>query len=395
MAIGIYLESYETGGVDSVIANKIKYWPRKDEFIIFYNAEFKGIDKILKYELNNKTKFIRLNIFTVESIIRRYKLHNIKIIIRFIGILAKYFLFIINFFIAIQVFNKHKIENLFIHNGGYPGGLSTIPFALAFYLKKKKCLYIIHSIPMRISFINFFYEYLSDKLLSNFVQLIFVSKFSSKLMFIRRYVSCKYKIILNGSRIIKYKKNKIRNTITNFIYVGRINQEKGILFILKNFEELVKNKIKNFNIILYGEISEEVKTQMKYYLNNSLIKKNIKYHGFLKNKFVANKISNADYLILPSLNVENLSMSVIESFSVGVPVIASNVGAIKEICGNNNANVFFNPKSHNDFKKKITEIVNENKKNRFNKKKIVNNIFLDKFTATNMSKNYFSLINFI
>ena len=344
MAIGIYIESYETGGVDSVIANKIKYWPKNDKFIIFYNEEYREINKILKPELKDKVKFIKLNIFTIESICHRFKLNNIKIFIRLLGVMAKYFFFIINFLNAIKILNENKIENLFIHNGGYPGGLSTIPFALAFYLKKKKkSQYIIHSLPLKISYLNFFYEYLSDKLLSNFTELIFVSKFSSALMFSRRYLNCKHKIIFNGSRIPDFKIKIKKNSITTFIYVGR------------------KNKIK--------------------------------YYGFIKNKFVQKKISNADYLILPSIQIENLSMSVIESFSVGVPVIASNVGAIKEICGKNNANILFNPESNNDFRKKIIRIINEDIKKRLYKKKIINNIFLKKFTALGMSKKYSLLIN--
>ena len=394
MVIGIYIESYETGGVDSVIANKIKYWPKNDKFIIFYNEEYREINKILKPELRDKVKFIKLNIFTIESICHRFKLNNIKIFIRLLGIVAKYFFFIINFLNAIKILNENKIENLFIHNGGYPGGLSTIPFALAFYLKKKKkCQYIIHSFPLKISYLNFFYEYFSDKLLSNFKKLIFVSKFSSALMLARRYLNCKYKIIFNGSRIPDFKIKIKKNSITNFIYVGRINKEKGILFILKNFEELLKNKIDKFNIILYGKISNEVRIQMKYFLNNSLLKNKIKYYGFIKNKFVQKKISNADYLILPSIQIENLSMSAIESFSVGVPVIASNVGAIKEICGKNNANILFDPGSGNDFRKKIIKIINEDIKKRVYKKRIINKIFLKKFTALVMSKKYSLLIN--
>jgi glycosyltransferase involved in cell wall biosynthesis len=155
-----------------------------------------------------------------------------------------------------------------------------------------------------------------NKLLSNFTQLIFVSKFSSALMFARRYLNCEYKIIFNGSRIPDFKIKIKKNLITNFIYVGRINKEKGILFILKNFEELLKNKIDKFNIILCGKISNEVRIQMKYFLNKSLLKNKIKYYGFIKNKFVQKKISNADYLILPSIQIENLQTLLYQIHSV-------------------------------------------------------------------------------
>jgi glycosyltransferase involved in cell wall biosynthesis len=149
-------------------------------------------------------------------------------------------------------------------------------------------------------------------------------------------------------------------------------------------------------------------TEEKTFITDSLSEKKItlpKNSIILKNEFnefqccigyidiVEKNICNADYLFLPSIQIENLSMSVIESFSVGVPVIASNVGAIKEICGKNNVNILFNPESVNDFRKKIIKIINEDIKKRAYKKKIVNNIFLKKFTALKMSKKYSLLIN--
>ena len=45
-------------------------------------------------------------------------------------------------------------------------------------------------------------------------------------------------------------------------------------------------------------------------------------------------------------------MSAIEAFSVGVPIIASDVGAIRELSGDNNFNLLFKPGSDSDFQKK-------------------------------------------
>ena len=395
MTIAIYIENYECGGLDTVILNKIKNWPNNDKFIIFYNQDYKQINDILKNELNNRrVDFVNINIFSLEKIYSGLRTNQTKIIIRIAGVFLRYFFFILNFFRILCVLKKYKITELFIHNGGYPGGLSTVPCALAFYMStKKKSKYIIHSLPLRISLFNFIYEYISDKLISYFCKIIFVSKFSCKLMNLRRLANFQSTIILNGSEIKNFKIKKKNSTITNFFFSGRICREKGILFILKNFESLYANKKIKFKLTLCGKISKEIFKEFKFYINSSKIKNKINYLGFIKNEKIKYQLSKADYLILPSLNIENLSMSAIEAFSVGVPIIASNVGSIKELTGSNNLNSLFKSGSDLDFKKKIIKILRESRKLRLKKRHGVKKKFLSKFTAKKMAKKYFKLIS--
>ena len=86
-------------------------------------------------------------------------------------------------------------------------------------------------------------------------------------------------------------------------------------------------------------------------------------------------------------------MSAIEAFSVGVPLIASNVGSIKELTGSNNLNSLFKSGSDLDFKKKIIKILRESRKLRLKKRHGVKKNFLSKFTAKKMAKKYFKLIS--
>jgi len=395
MTIAIYIENYECGGLDTVILNKIKNWPNNDKFIIFYNQDYKQINDILKNELNNRrVDFVNINIFSLEKIYSKLTTNQTKIFIRVAGVFLRYYFFILNFFKILCVLKKYKITELFIHNGGYPGGLSTVPCALAFYVAtKKKSKYIIHSLPSKISLFNFVYEYTSDKLISYFCKIIFVSKFSCKLMNLRRFANFQSTIILNGSEIKNLKIKKKNSVVTNFFFSGRICKEKGILFILKNFESLwAKEKIK-FKLTICGKISKEIFKEFKFYLNLSKIKNKINYLGFINNKKIKYQLNEADYLILPSLNIENLSMSAIEAFSVGVPIIASNVGSIKELTGSNNLNSLFKSGSDLDFKKNIMKILRESRKLRLKKRHGVKEIFLSKFTAKKMTKKYFKLIS--
>ena len=393
MTIAIYIENYECGGLDTVIVNKIKYWPKNDRFIIFYNQDYKQIENILKNGLKNyKVDFVRINIHSLDKIYSKLRTPKLKNFIRILSVVTRYYFFILNFVKILSVFKKYKIAELFIHNGGYPGALSTVPCVLAFYLlNKKKAKYVIHSLPSKISFFNFIYEFISDKLISNFSKIIFVSKFSCKLMNLRRYTNSKSKIILNGSKLENLKRKRKNSNITNFFFSGRICKEKGILFILRNFENLYINHKIKFKLIICGKVSKEIYKKFKFYIKLSSIRKRINYLGFIKNNKIKQELIKADYLILASLNIENLSMSAIEAFSVGVPIIASDVGAIRELSGDNNFNLLFKPGSDSDFQKKIIKIIRESHKLRFNKSRNVKKFFLSKFKAEKMASQYFKL----
>ena len=95
MTIAIYIENYECGGLDAVIVNKIKNWPKNDKFIIFYNKDYKQINDILKNELiNYKVDFVNINIFSLEKIYSRLRADQTKIFIRIAGVFIRYYFFI-------------------------------------------------------------------------------------------------------------------------------------------------------------------------------------------------------------------------------------------------------------------------------------------------------------
>jgi glycosyltransferase involved in cell wall biosynthesis len=393
MTIAIYIESYISGGMDTVIVNKIKNWPTKTRFIIFYNKDYEEVKLILIKELKKfKVTFVNINIFSTEKIYKSLDSKWLVFLTRISSVVLRYLFFILNLLKIIKIFKKYNINHIFIHNGGYPGALSTVPCAVGFYMvTKKKSNYVIHSLPYKISFVNFIYEYLSDRLVSYFCKIIFVSKFSCKLMNLRRYINFQSKIILNGAEIKNFKIKRKNLLTTNFFFSGRICEEKGILFILKNFENLYLNKKIKFKLFICGKISKNIFKQFKFYIDASPIKDKIIYLGFVNNERIQYQLSKVDYLILPSLNIENLSMSAIEAFSVGTPIIASNLESIRELVGSNKCNLLFKSGSDLDFKKKILKIINESSKLRLIKRKKVKFFFLNKFSAKNMSKEYFKL----
>ncbi len=101
-----------------------------------------------------------------------------------------------------------------------------------------------------------------------------------------------------------------------YIYVGRLEESKGISEILKVWEQLDKSYV--LTIIGGGEIEDELKNRYK--------NKNIIFKGKCSRKETLERISSSKYLLQPSLLYETFGLTIIEAMSFGVPVIGLNIG---------------------------------------------------------------------
>lgn len=117
----------------------------------------------------------------------------------------------------------------------------------------------------------------------------------------------------------------IRNRKKDYdlIFVGRLSREKGLL----EFLDLLGQEVK---VAIVGDGILRAEVELLASKN-----KNIAYLGFLPNNEVKTEIEKARFLLLPSLWYENNPVIVMESFSVGVPVIGSRIGGIPEIVTEN------------------------------------------------------------
>jgi len=137
----------------------------------------------------------------------------------------------------------------------------------------------------------------------------------------------------------------------NLLFVGQIEYHKGILFLLKTFQELllIKPELK-LTIVGAGTLLAEVK---KSYAAN----KNIEFVGALDSSGVKALMQASDCLIIPSLCYENSPATIYEAHAVGLSVFAANIGGIPEII--NLKDKLFKPGDANDLKEKIIERATE------------------------------------
>ncbi|MEN8154963.1 MAG: glycosyltransferase family 4 protein [Acidobacteriota bacterium] len=130
-----------------------------------------------------------------------------------------------------------------------------------------------------------------------------------------------------------------------FLFVGRIEQEKGIDTLLDSF----RNTKYSLKIIGEGPLQEDVKIICEENMN-------MEYLGVMDHEYVTTQMKMAKGLIFPSKNYEGFGMVIAESFSCGTPVITSDIGSQAEIVKNGINGLHFRVNDTEDLIKKVEEL---------------------------------------
>ncbi|HPF97202.1 MAG TPA: glycosyltransferase [Mangrovimonas sp.] len=142
--------------------------------------------------------------------------------------------------------------------------------------------------------------------------------------------------------------NPISPTENFYLYYGRISDEKGILELTEIFKKIKLKLI----IIGKGALEEELSKSIAGYGN-------IEFLGPKYGEELFNYIVQAKYVIQPSKWFENCPMTIIESFSLGVPVIGSNHSGFKDLIVDGKTGFLFDFSNDNKVLEKFLEIDNK------------------------------------
>lgn len=218
----------------------------------------------------------------------------------------------------------------------------------------------------RKGFIRVFYKY-TDKLIFFLSHKVLIDSFSQRSFLIKEKVislsksTVLYKGSVGGINPVKFKFNKKkRNELRKqysiskktfiFLYLGRINCDKGIIELMEAFKRIKKKH--NVLLIFVGEIEDEKLTY--------LLKNNKKVLHFDYSDKPENWFSMADILCLPS-HREGFGTVIIEAASCGIPTLCSNIYGLHDAVIDNKTGFFHKVKSADDIKKKMLNII-KNKK---------------------------------
>jgi glycosyltransferase involved in cell wall biosynthesis len=119
------------------------------------------------------------------------------------------------------------------------------------------------------------------------------------------------------------------------LYIGRIEEEKGIMTMVRAFENT------EMSLKVIGYSSKDYEFKVKDYLKDKIHK--IEFLGRQSFEKIQEYLSDCAFTICPSQCYDNLPNSIIESFAFKKPVVCTNLGSLKEMVEHKRTGMLFEP----------------------------------------------------
>lgn len=320
------------GGAEISLFEHAKFWRKKGAEITWLSSSFLGAKK---EEYIEGIKIIRRgSLFTVHLYAFLYFIRNLK-----------------------------NNTDIIIDNFHF------IPFFSIFYKGKKiKTIAFIHEVATDIWFDNlsrplaFIGYHLEPFFFKFYRNTIFITVSDSTKKELMEFSIPKKNIFVihNGLRTPKltlsnYQKDPV------ILFLGRISKDKGILDALKAFL-IINSKCKESAMLVAGK--EEGKDSFKKALDClggdfNIIKK-IKYLGYVSEKVKFELLNKALIVIHPSKK-EGWGLTVIESNSVGTPVVGYKVSGLKDSISHLNTGLLTDHNTPQDLADNVLSLINNKK----------------------------------
>jgi glycosyltransferase involved in cell wall biosynthesis len=142
-----------------------------------------------------------------------------------------------------------------------------------------------------------------------------------------------------------------KNSGSEFLFIGQITEHKGLQIAINAFKKI---KDSNAKLHIIGDGPYIKIAQGMSNRDNRIV-----FHGFVESRLELDEIFNAcSYAIVPSVWYEIFGLVIIECLDRGLPVIASNIGAIPELIREGYNGFLFQPGNVDSLQSVISNLLN-------------------------------------
>lgn len=164
---------------------------------------------------------------------------------------------------------------------------------------------------------------------------LFQNKYDRNLFIKKKIVNSNNSFLIPGSGIdlkkYRNKKKKINKNV-NFLFIGRLIKDKGIIEFINAAKEIKKLKKIKVTFSIIGSIDSKNNSSISH--DDYLKFKKMKILNFLGHKNNIKKyLLKADCVVLPSYR-EGLPRVLLESSAMGIPAITTNVPGCRDVINN-------------------------------------------------------------
>lgn len=165
----------------------------------------------------------------------------------------------------------------------------------------------------------------------------------------------KITVVYNGYENKRPRVTERKEKDPYLFYVGRLEQRKNIIGIIRAFEILKDVYGYKGKLILAGGQGHGYKEIQKT-ITTSKHQKDIKETGFVSEEEKWNYLKYADAFLFPSF-CEGFGIPIVQAQSMGTPVVTSNFGPMNEVAGNDE--ICVDPQKPEEIAKRTQQLISD------------------------------------
>jgi phosphatidylinositol alpha-mannosyltransferase len=153
--------------------------------------------------------------------------------------------------------------------------------------------------------------------------------------FIDRYFPGEYRIIPNGVEIEPFASaqpyEELRDGTLNILFVGRLEDRKGLSYLLRGYHRLRKRHV-DARLIVVGN-GPRLREYRRYVATRRI--RDVEFVGHVPLEAKLRYFASADVFCAPSTGQESFGIVLLEAMAAGLPIVASDIHGYKNVVSRN------------------------------------------------------------
>jgi phosphatidylinositol alpha-mannosyltransferase len=163
--------------------------------------------------------------------------------------------------------------------------------------------------------------------------------------FINRYFPGDYTIIPNGVDLERFSTaqpfEQLRDGTLNILFVGRLEQRKGLIDLLKAYNRLRKRKI-DARLLVIGA-GPKLREYRRFVGLRGI--RDVEFLGRVSDEDKVRYFASADIFCAPNTGQESFGIVLLEAMAAGVPIVASDIHGFKRVVERNVQGLLVEPRN--------------------------------------------------
>ena len=163
--------------------------------------------------------------------------------------------------------------------------------------------------------------------------------------FISRYFPGDYRVIPNGVDLDRFTSaepfEELRDGTLNILFVGRLEERKGLIHLLKAYHRLRKRRV-DARLLVVG--SGPKLREYKRFVGLRRIR-DVEFLGRVSDDEKVRYFASADIFAAPNTGQESFGIVLLEAMAAGVPIVASDIHGFKRVVERNVQGLLVEPRN--------------------------------------------------